>query len=75
VIDSLLSAESATTGIERASLINTLQQRESADLEEAVAVRLSLDQTRGLPQTAERDLPHSKKSSTRRLRRAATAAW
>lgn len=48
VIDSLLGAESATAGVERASLLSTVQQRESADLEDAVAVRAALDQTRAL---------------------------
>ncbi len=55
-LDSLLGAESATVGVERASLINTLQQRESADLEEAVAVRTALDQTRALAAESRRRL-------------------
>jgi murein DD-endopeptidase MepM/ murein hydrolase activator NlpD len=44
----MLSAEGPDAAIERGAFFATIQQRESAGLEEAVAVRTSLDRTRTL---------------------------
>jgi peptidoglycan LD-endopeptidase LytH len=47
-IATMLSAEGPDAAIERGAFFVTIQQRESAGLEEAVAVRTSLDRTRTL---------------------------
>jgi peptidoglycan LD-endopeptidase LytH len=47
-LQTLLSSDGAAEAIERASLVETVQLRETAGLEEAVAVRSSLDQTEQL---------------------------
>lgn len=48
VLDSLLTATEPTTAIQRASLFATVYDRESAGLEDVLAVRTALDQTRAL---------------------------
>lgn len=46
--ETLLAAEGPNVGVERASFFATIQQREAADLEDAIAVRTRLEQTREL---------------------------
>ncbi len=53
-IETLLAAEGPNEGIERASFVATIQQRETADLEDAIAVHSRLEQTREL--MAEREV-------------------
>lgn len=48
VLDSLLSATEPTTAVQRASMFATVYSRESASLEDVLAVRTALDQTRVL---------------------------
>jgi len=55
-LETLLAAEGPNIAVERASLFVTVQQRDAADLEEAVAVRVRLDQTRELQQQREGQL-------------------
>jgi peptidoglycan LD-endopeptidase LytH len=45
-ISTMLSAEGPDAALERGAMFATIQERESASLEEAVAVRVSLDRTR-----------------------------
>lgn len=47
-LETLLAAEGPNVAVERASFFATIQQREVADLEEAIAVRARLEQTREL---------------------------
>jgi peptidoglycan LD-endopeptidase LytH len=54
--ETLLAAEGPNVGVERASFFLTIQQREVADLESAVAVHTRLDQTRRLMAEREREL-------------------
>jgi peptidoglycan LD-endopeptidase LytH len=55
-IESMLTAEGPDAAIERGAFFVTIQQRESAGLEEAVAVRTSLDRTRTLAEERRRSL-------------------
>lgn len=48
MLDSLLTATEPTTAVERASMFATVYTRESATLEDVLAVRAALDQTRVL---------------------------
>jgi peptidoglycan LD-endopeptidase LytH len=47
-LQTLLSAEETETALARAGMVSTLQRRETASLEEAVAIRTSLGQTEQL---------------------------
>jgi peptidoglycan LD-endopeptidase LytH len=55
-LQTLLSSGGPEVAVERASLVATLQQRDTARVEEAVAVRTSLDQTEQLLQERTRQL-------------------
>ncbi len=55
-LETLLAAEGPNVGVERASFFVTLQHRDVAGLEDAVAVRTRLDQTRELMQQREQQL-------------------
>jgi peptidoglycan LD-endopeptidase LytH len=55
-LETLLAAEGPNVGVERAAFFATIQNRETADLEDAVAVRARLDQTRDLKAQREADL-------------------
>jgi peptidoglycan LD-endopeptidase LytH len=55
-IATMLSAEGPDAAIERGALFATIQERESAGLEEAVAVRGALDRTRLLTERRRADL-------------------
>jgi peptidoglycan LD-endopeptidase LytH len=57
-IATMLAAEGPGAAIERGAFFATIQERESAGLEEAVAVRTSLDRTRTLAQQRRIDLEH-----------------
>lgn len=52
-LETLLAAEGPNIAVERASLFVTVQQRDAADLEDAVAIRVRLDQTRELQEQRE----------------------
>lgn len=53
---SLLSANGTQDAVERAGLLAALQHRQGASLEEAVAIRASLEQARALAESRRRDL-------------------
>ncbi len=55
-LEALLAAEGPNVGVERASFFAAIQDREVADLEEAIAVRARLEQTRELKIERERQL-------------------
>lgn len=54
--ESLLAAEGPNVGVERASFFASIQQRESADLQDAVSLRTRLEQTRELMAQREEQL-------------------
>jgi peptidoglycan LD-endopeptidase LytH len=55
-LELILAAEGPNVGVERASFVAAIQGRETADLEDAIAVRARLEQTRELQQERERQL-------------------
>jgi peptidoglycan LD-endopeptidase LytH len=55
-LHTVLVAEGAEAAVERASMVSAIQQRQTASLEEAVAVRRSLDQVEQLLQERSRQL-------------------
>lgn len=56
MFDALLAAQQPATAVQRASLFATVQHREHAGLEEALAVEAALDQTRAVMRDQQRRL-------------------
>ena len=54
--ETLLAAEGPNVGVERASFFASIQQRENADLQDAISVRTRLEQTRQLMAQREEQL-------------------